>query len=75
MEWISVEVDLPKNGDHVLTLIEDYFSSKENVLCQKRSYRVFQSQFYRYKGWITPFASSECNVKYWMPIPTAPKFD
>jgi len=50
MEWISVNDELPENGKQVLTLLEGYFGSPDNLLCQKSSYRVFQSTFHRFKG-------------------------
>jgi hypothetical protein len=72
MEWINVNDDLPENGKQVLTLLEGYFGSPDNILCQKRSYRVFQSTFHRYKGWETPFSPQGCWVKYWMDKPDDP---
>ncbi len=73
MEWISVDDDLPKNGEQVLVLIEGYFCTTDSYLGQKRSHRVFQSTFHRYKGWETPFSPEGCWVKYWMPLPKPPQ--
>lgn len=71
-KWINVNDGLPENGKQVLTLLEGYFGSPDNLLCQKRSYRVFQSTFHRYKGWETPFSPNGCWVKYWMDKPNDP---
>lgn len=71
-EWINVNEDLPENGKQVLTLLEGYFGCIDSTLCQKRSYRVFQSTFHRYKGWDTPFCPEGCWVKYWMDKPDDP---
>lgn len=72
MEWISVEDALPKNGEQVLVLVEAHFLSDTDVLCQKRSHRVFQATFSRCVGWETPFAPNLYLVRYWMPKPTDP---
>ncbi len=73
MKWISVEDDLPKNGEQVIALIEGYFNDPNDPLSQKKSLRVFQCNFYRSHGWHKPFCPENCRVKYWMLIPESPK--
>lgn len=72
MDWISVEDRLPCNHEQVLTLNEGYFPESGDILCQRKSYRIFQGSFNRSTSWSTPYCPGTWAVKYWMPLPKLP---
>jgi hypothetical protein len=72
MEWIDVNKELPENGIQVLTLVEGYFPSSNDMLCQKKSYWIFVSTFHRSTGWDTPFSPKGCRITFWMKKPVFP---
>lgn len=72
MEWISVDIDLPKNCEQVLGLVEGNFIHKNDYLGNNRSYRIFQCAFDRTTGWHIPFAPDGCYVNFWMKKPDEP---
>ncbi len=71
-KWINVNVDLPKNDEQVLVLIDGFFINSEDFLAHKRSLKIFQISFNRYKGWSMPYEDNNFLVKYWMPLPEMP---
>lgn len=74
MEWIDVQHELPKDGEEVLGLVLAYFPIiQDNPLCQKRSYRVFQSTFHRTTGWSVLYCTELKEVTHWMPLPALSK--
>lgn len=74
MKWISVQNDLPKDGDQVLALVSAYFAEVGDPFFQKRTLRIFQATFNRCRGWHIPFLPEYSSaVEYWMKIPEEPQ--
>ena len=67
MEWIHVEVDMPKTGEHVIVC--GYQEKGDTELLT-----FYNTAFYDF-GWVDeagPFQNGE-TVAYWMPLPKPPE--
>ena len=58
-EWISVNNRLPKNDCEYLAFLDTCF--------------VCMAFFNKENVWVEMWGSKPLNVKYWMPLPEAPK--
>lgn len=70
-EWISVDDRLPKEGQEVLFLAEDYTSP---MICFGALRENSEYAFYDYSVVYSDGEYGEChNVTHWQPLPSPPE--
>lgn len=73
-EWISVEEELPLNGETVLLLVNSCWPDPytDRVIIENSS-KIFTGRFSRCSGWDIYFCPViRRRVTHWMPLPEAP---